>query len=241
MLKCWCLKISHPLNIKCSIKIRISILVEEALIVGTENDINDIYSIHDHVALRCLHDMLSLCPHSDDTFTFFRPRSILIMKKMILEVVASNKIGELRNQLKFYRNDNSKPIFFFLYLARTTFLSIAKCHGECLSHNQHLCQHFNRGQDIKSQWHNRILQDCLVDSCLKCKALHEIQSFPVIITKRDTLSHLWHPGITVDLIIKYFEQKITQYLHLCHKIHDRGLVHCHCVRVMLCGRVVTND
>ena len=93
---------------------RISILVEEALIVGTENDINDIYSIHDHVALRCLHDMLSLCPHSDDTFTFFRPRSILIMKKMILEVVASNKIGELRNQLKFYRNDNSKPIFFLL-------------------------------------------------------------------------------------------------------------------------------
>ena len=84
------------------------------MIVGTENDINDIYSIHDHVALRCLHDMLSLCPHSDDTFTFFRPRSILIMKKMILEVVASNKIGELRNQLKFYRNDNSKPIFFLL-------------------------------------------------------------------------------------------------------------------------------
>ena len=121
--------------------------MEEALIVGTENDINDIYSIHDHVALRCLHDMLSLCPHSDDTFTFFRPRSILIMKKMIQEVVAGNKIGELRNQLKFYRNDNSKPIFFFLYLARTTFLSIAKCHGECLSHNQHLCQHFNRGQD----------------------------------------------------------------------------------------------
>ena len=86
------------------------------MIVGTENDINDIYSIHDHVALRCLHDMLSLCPHSDDTFTFFRPRSILIMKKMILEVVASNKIGELRNQLKFYRNDNSKPIFFSFYI-----------------------------------------------------------------------------------------------------------------------------
>ena len=31
------------------------------------------------------------------------------MKKMILKVVSSNKTGELRNQLKFYRNDNSKP------------------------------------------------------------------------------------------------------------------------------------
>ena len=38
-----------------------------------------------------------------------------------------------------------------LYLARPTFLSIAKCPGKCLlSHNQHLCQHFNRGQDFKS-------------------------------------------------------------------------------------------
>ena len=79
-------------------KIRISILGDQALIVGTENDINDIYSIHDHVAPHCLHDMLSLCPHSDDTFTFFRPGSILIMNKMILEVVSSDKIGELRNQ-----------------------------------------------------------------------------------------------------------------------------------------------
>ena len=93
-------------------KIRISILGDQALIVGTENDINDIYSIHDHVAPHCLHDMLSLCPHSDETFTFFRPGSILIMNKVILEVVFSDKIGELRNQLKFYRNDNSKPNFF---------------------------------------------------------------------------------------------------------------------------------
>ena len=57
----------------------------------------------------------NLCPHSDDPFSFrfLKPGSILVMKKMILKVVSSNKTGELRNQLKFYRNDNSKPKSIF--------------------------------------------------------------------------------------------------------------------------------
>ena len=55
----------------------------------------------------------NLCPHSDDPFRFLKPGSILVMKKMILKVVSSNKTGELRNQLKFYRNDNSKPKSIF--------------------------------------------------------------------------------------------------------------------------------
>ena len=133
-------------------KIRISILGDQALIVGTENDINDIYSIHDHVAPHCLHDMLSLCPHSDDTFTFFRPGSILIMNKMILEVVSSDKLESYAINSSSIGMTIPNLTFFFLYLARTAILSIAKCFGECLlSHNQHLYQHFNRGQDIKSQ------------------------------------------------------------------------------------------
>ena len=131
-------------------KIRISILGDQALIVGTENDINDIYSIHDHVAPHCLHDMLSLCPHSDDTFTFFRPGSILIMNKMILEVVSSDKIGELRNQLKFYRNDNSKPNFFFISCPYSN-SEHCKMLRRMSVISQHLYQHFGRGQDIMSQ------------------------------------------------------------------------------------------
>ena len=55
----------------------------------------------------------NLCPHSDDPFRFLKPGSILVMKKMILKVVSSNKTVELRNQLKFYRNDNSKPKSIF--------------------------------------------------------------------------------------------------------------------------------
>ena len=71
------------------------------------------YSIHDHVAPHCLHTMISY--HYAPFWWYihiFLAKSILIMKKMILEVVSSNKIGELRNQLKFYRNDNSKPANF---------------------------------------------------------------------------------------------------------------------------------
>ena len=103
-----------------------------------------------------------------------------------------------------------------LYLARPTFLSIAKCPGKCLlSHNQHLCQHFNRGQDFKLQWHNRILQDCLADSCLKCIALHEIeiQSFPEIITKSSIVTPVWLQ-VTVNQVIQFVNKQICP----CHNI-----------------------
>ena len=95
-------------------KIRISILGDQALIVGTENDINDIYSIHDHVAPHCLHDMLSLCPHSDETFTFFRPGSILIMNKMILEVVSSDKLESYAINSSFIGMTIPNLTFFLL-------------------------------------------------------------------------------------------------------------------------------